>query len=106
MMPSTSVSPAAIRNSINPSCRPFSACSAASAAVTASLHRAFVRVGVGVILEDRADGAVGDAALRILLHHAQVVVLHGVVVPVELEGPAHRLEIGGSERRAQRFLVV
>src|SRR5512140_1521441 len=94
MMPSTSVSPAASRNSIRPSCRPFSACSAARVAVTASLHRALAHVGIGMVPEDRGDGPIGDAALRILLDHAQVIVLHRILVAIEPERAAHGLELG------------
>src|SRR6476620_101731 len=106
MMPSTSVSPAASRNSIRPSCSPFRSCSAARVALTASLHRAFAHVRIGVVPEHRAHGLVGDAALRILLDDAQVVVLYRVLVAIELERPAHGLELGRGECRAQRLLVL
>src|SRR5690349_10076613 len=105
MMPSTSVSPAASRNSIRPSCSPFRSCSAARVALTASLHGAFAHIRVGVVPEYGADGLVGHAAPGILLDHAQVVVLDRVLVAVEFESAAHGLELGRGERGAQRFLV-
>src|SRR5262245_31788172 len=89
MMPNTSVRPAASRNSINPNCRPLRACSTIRTQVKAwLLHLAFLDVRVAVVLEDRADGLVDEAPLRVLGDHAQVVVLDRVLVAVELEGAA------------------
>src|SRR5882672_2896357 len=105
MMPNTSVRPAASRNSIKPNCRPLRACSR-TRTTTALLHRAVLHVGVAAILEDRAHGLVDEAPLRVLADHAQVVVLDRVLVAVESEGTAHRLELGGLERPAHRFLVL
>src|SRR5258706_6091000 len=105
MMPNTSVRPAANRNSIKPNCRPFSACSR-TRTTTPLLHRAVLDVGVAAVLEDRAHGLVDEAHLRVLADHAQVVVLDRVLVAVELEGAARRLELGRLQRAAHRLLVV
>src|SRR5262245_30158043 len=77
MMPNTSVRPAASRNSINPNCRPLSACSTMRTQDTSSrdlLHRAVLDVRVAAVLEDGADGFVHQAALRVLGDDAQVVI--------------------------------
>src|SRR5882672_5386794 len=110
MMPNTSVSPAASRNSIRPNCTPFSVCSrmrtqdmprgGRRTASTCLLHRAILHVGVAVVLEDRSDSLVDDAPLRIPADDAQVVVLDRVLVAVEqdyrndLQGPRRRLRAG------------
>src|SRR5262245_19493889 len=93
MMPKTSVSPAARRNSISPNCRLFSDCSRNRITVTeigllprfsALLHR---RVVVCPVFHGRAragvDLLVDDAALVVLGEHAQVVVLHRCAVVSE-----------------------
>ncbi len=69
-------------------------------------HAAFAGVGIGMRLEHAADGLVGDAALPVLHHLAQVVILHGVVVGVEAERPAHGFERRGLQRLAQCGLVL
>src|SRR6266850_5212298 len=103
MMPNTSVSPAASRNSISPNCRPFSDCSRIRIQdKTNLLHGAVLHVGVAVILEDGADGLVDETPLGILADDAQVIVLDRELVAVELERPAHRLEPAGLQRLAQR----
>src|SRR5262249_41655749 len=110
MMPNTSVSPAAIRNSMTPSCRPLSAWNASScgsitmaagggldAGRRSPLHRAVLGVGVGMVGQHRA--AVELAQLAVLAHRlVEVVALDRELVVVELERPAHRLEV----RLAQR----
>src|SRR5438128_12650907 len=101
MMPNTTVSPAASRKSISPNCSPFRHCSRMRAPLTSSFHLAVAGVRVGVVAEDRAHGAVGHVPRRILLDHAQVVVLDRIVVGVEAEAAANGLEIGLLERLAQ-----
>src|SRR5690242_18312574 len=97
MMPNTSVSPAAIRNSITPNCRPLRHCSRTSSPLTRApalpLHRTVLVVGVLVVLE--------DGLLDLHLHLAralhrlqQVEVLDRVVVDVEGELAARGLEVG------------
>src|SRR5215471_18183020 len=99
MMPNTSVRPAASRNSIRPNCRPFRNCSRMRTQDTRFpdrcelLHRAVLHVRVAAVLEDRPDGLVDEPPLRVLADDAQVVVLDRVLVAVELERPAHRLEL-------------
>src|SRR5688500_13198480 len=107
MMPNTSVRPAASRNSISPNCRPLSPCSRIRIQDrSALLHAAFLDVGIAVVLEHRADGLVHQAALRVLAHHPEIVVLDGILVAVELERAAHGVELGRSERLAYRFYVL
>src|SRR5712664_3176997 len=106
MMPNTSVSPAASRNSISPNCRPLSACSVMRIQGKQLLHGAFLDVGVPMILEHGADGLVDEAALRVLADHAQVVVLDRHLVAVELEGAAHRVEPRRPERLPHRLDVL
>src|SRR5258706_9575762 len=101
MMPNTSVSPAAIRNSITPSCRPFSAWNASSwGSITMTrcrsagrrlpLHRAVLGVRVGV--RGQHGTAPELAQLAVLAHGlVQVVALDRELVVVELERAAHRL---------------
>src|SRR5580765_3311375 len=102
MMPSTSVSPAAMRNRVTPNCNPFSSCSKTSPKVIkkgarapfwspfrrASLHLAILEVRVLVLLEDGLLDAHLDVAVRELLGLQQVEVLDRVVVDVEGERPA------------------
>src|SRR4030095_1514005 len=109
MMPSTSVSPAAIRNSMTPYCRPFSSCSKTSPQVMAKikgarapllkgsvfrnlpLHLAILVVGVLVLLERLLHDVHRHAVLVRRLHRLQQVeVLDRVVVVVELELASHR----------------
>src|SRR5579871_63092 len=120
MMPNTSVSPAAIRNSMTPSCRPFSAWNATSDTsivmrrrVRAGprrprrlpLHRAVLGIGVAVIGQ---HGAAAELEQLAVLAHGliEVVVLDRELVVVELEWAAHRLEGRLAEGVAQRVLVV
>src|SRR5262249_2221388 len=90
MIPNTSVSPAASRNTISPNGRPFRVCSKIRVAI-ASLQRTLARVRVRMVFEPRAQRAVGDAPLGVALHYAQVVVLDRESIAVELEGSTHRL---------------
>src|SRR5712664_4055028 len=99
MMPNTSVSPAAIRNSITPSCRPFRHCSATRSAVNAgprrrSLHLTFLIVGVLVILEDRLLDLHLDLAATALHGLQQVEVLDREVVRVVGELAARGPKVG------------
>ena len=66
----------------------------------------FFGVRVGVVLEDGADDAIGEASLVVLRDQPQVVVLHGIVVGVELERSAYRPEVGLAQRGAERVLVL
>src|ERR1700716_3734144 len=80
MIPNTRVSPAAIRNSRMPSCRPFSACVRKRPTVIlflphALLQRALRVVRVLVVLERRPDGLQADAALGILRDLEDVLIL-------------------------------
>src|ERR671914_1873842 len=117
MIPSTSVSPAARRNSITPSCTPFRSCSKTRAKVMPPFlprnkkgadpapflppirrlpfHLAFLVVGVLVILEDLLLDLHRDAFRRlgVLDRPQQVEVLDRVMVVVELEVPAYRLVV-------------
>src|SRR5438270_8053768 len=104
--PNTSVRPAASRNSINPNCRPLRACSTTSTAGSA-LHRAALHVGVAVVLQDRlVERLVDQAALAVAADRANVVVLDRILVAVELERPADRLEARRLERLQHRGLVL
>src|SRR5437660_3558798 len=110
MMPNTSVSPAAIRNSITPSCRPFRHCSATRSAVNAgprrrSLHRTFLVVGVLVVLEDRLLDLHLDLAAAALDGLEQVEVLDGEVVRVVGELAAGRPEVGPAHGGDHALLV-
>src|SRR6185436_6711804 len=112
--PNTSVSPAASRNSISPNCSPLSSCSMISSvgmraawAARSGLHRASADVGVAVILQDRCvEGLVDQPALAVGADRAHVVVLDRVLIGVELERPAHRIELGRLQCLAQRFAIV
>src|SRR5262245_10359301 len=107
MMPNTSVSPAAIRKSMTPSCRPFSACSRtritgaqnkgarrATAPLPRSvrqrlpLHSTFLIVGVLVVLEDGLLDLHLLLAARALHRAQEVEVLDREVVHVVRVGPA------------------
>src|SRR4249920_453965 len=112
MMPSTSVSPAAIRNSMTPYCRPFSSCSKTRPQVMAKnkgarapllegtplktlpLHLAILVVGVLVLLERLLHDVHRHAILVVRLYRLQQVeVLDRVLVVVELELAAHRVVV-------------
>src|SRR5262249_3113291 len=130
MMPKTSVSPAAIRNSITPYCRPLSVCSStrprviatrapgerkgarpgraprsAPRAWTSPLHRARGRVGILVVLEDGLLDLHHELAARILHGLQEVEVLDREVVHVVLVRPAGRLVVGLAHRRDHALLV-
>src|SRR6266849_8553166 len=93
MMPNTSVSPAASRNSISPNCTPFRDCSRKRIAdikkfgdgartilgcVPARrrlLHVAVFEPEVAVVLEDGADLPIDDAPFAVLDQRAHVVIL-------------------------------
>src|SRR5215469_1212787 len=95
MMPKTSVSPAAIRNSITPSCSPFSVCSRTRRRFTSPLfHRAFPVVRILVVGEHRLL----DLHHRVLARGAgnrlqQVEVLDREMVAVVAELAARGSEI-------------
>src|SRR5262250_612083 len=130
MMPKTSVSPAAIRNSITPYCRPLSVCSSTRPRVIATrapgerkgarpsraprsaprawplpLHRALGRVGILVVLEDGLLDLHHELAARILHGLQEVEVLDREVVHVVLVRPAGRLVVGLAHRRDHALLV-
>src|SRR5688572_24535000 len=124
MMPITSVRPAASRNSITPSCTPFSSCSKMRAKLMKKraraarplcrslcalpLHLAVLVVGVLVVLEhlllDVHRHALGRAAVLDRLQ--QVEVLDRVVVVVELEVAPDRLVVGLAQRRHHALGVL
>src|SRR5437868_14233379 len=129
MMPSTSVSPAAMRNSITPYCRPFSNCSKTSDQVMAwaaarikkkgasapflstrlrssPFHLAFLVVGVLVLLERLLHDLHRHAVLVVRLHRLQQVeVLDRVLVDVELVLAADRVIVRLAHLAHQRFHV-
>src|SRR4051812_23382144 len=105
MIPSTSVSPAAIRNSMTPYCRPFSSCSKTSAKLIRSLHGTLRGVGVAVILQYDLIGLVAQPT-AFLDDVTDVVILDGEVVVVEPERPAHRFEIRLLERSEKGRFVL
>src|SRR5262252_10162553 len=90
MMPKTSVSPAAMRKSMTPNCRPLSVCSRTRAQLTAGrappprlpLHRALGDVGVLVALEDGLLDLHRELAVRGLHGLEQVEVLDREVIRV------------------------
>src|SRR5712692_8206765 len=107
MMPNTSVSPAASRNSISPNCRPFSICSTIrmgdkkgarlaprpfAVSPVASFHLAVFGPEVDVLAHHGGDLLVDDAPLGILRHDAQVVVLDRRAVRREFPVAARRLD--------------
>ena len=59
-----------------------------------------------MVFEDRAQRAVGDAALGVLGDHTQVIVLDRIAVGVELEAAAHRVKLGRRDGLAQGRLVA
>src|SRR5207244_9906079 len=118
MMPNTSVSPAASRNSISPNCTPFSACSRKRIAdmkigtvpifPARLLHRAVFEPEVAVVLEDGADLAVDDAPLAVLDQRAHVVILERRAVRRLLPRPPRGLGALGRlhQRGAKRLRVL
>src|SRR5665647_1391965 len=120
MMPNTSVSPAASRNSSRPNCNPFRHCSMKSVmsscsqkyaaypqanggsanapppsySAPGSLHRALVVEVILAVLDDGGDGLEHEVALGVLDHVLQVEVLDRHMVVAELEIAAHRLAVG------------
>src|SRR5215813_10409611 len=112
MIPNTSVSPAASRNSIRPNCRPFSVCSRTRMAmfrsfrVLSSFQRALLRIRVRMIFDHGAERLVGDASLAVFLDDAQVEVLDREAVAVDLERTAHGFEIVGPQHLAQRVGIL
>src|SRR4051812_28586330 len=117
MTPNTSVSPAASRNSISPNCSPLRSCSRTRMLLTAGwgrgacagsvLHPAVLHVGIAAVAQDRvAERFVDQPALAVVADGAHVVVLDRVVVGVELEGPAHRIESRRLQGLAHRITVL
>src|SRR5438067_8610323 len=118
MMPNTSVSPAASRNSISPNCTPFRDCSRKRIAdmkigtvpifPARLLHRAVFEPEVAVVLEDGADLAVDDAPVAVLDQRAHVVILDRRAVRRLLPRPARRLGALGRlhQRGAERSCVL
>src|SRR4051794_23997094 len=105
MIPSTSVRPAAIRNSMTPYCRPFSSCSKTSAKLIGSLHGTLRGVGVAVVLQHDLIGLVAQPAA--FFHDVtDVVILDREVVVVESERSAHRFEVRLLERGEKGRLVL
>src|SRR5947209_2670461 len=100
MMPKTSVSPAAIRKSITPYCRPLSVCSSTRAGVIDTrapsepptarlpLHRALGGVGILVVLEHGLLDLHHELAARILHGLQEIEVLDREMVHVVLVGLA------------------
>src|SRR5882724_2841169 len=114
MMPKTSVSPAAMRKSMTPYCRPLSVCSRTRAQLTAGrapptprlpLHRALGGVGVLVALEDSALDLHREIAIRALHGFEQIEVLDREVVRVVRVRPPRRLVVGPAHRRDHALLV-
>src|SRR3954470_16675842 len=125
MMPRTSVSPAAIRKSMTPYCRPFSSCSKTRPQVMAKnkgavrpyskvsffrnlpFHLAVLMVGVLVFLERLLQDLHGDAVLVVGLHRLQEIeVLDRMLVVVELELAAHRVVVRLAHFLDQRLDVL
>src|SRR5438093_11978493 len=106
MMPKTSVSPAAMRKSITPYCRPLSVCSSTRARVMDTLargplplHRTLAGVGILVALENGPLDLHHQLSARILHGLQQVEVLDREVVHVVLVRPAHRRVLDLVQRR-------
>src|SRR3954470_6806513 len=122
MMPNTSVSPAAMRKSMTPYCRPFNSCSKtkpqamakkrarlAPFPVIASLlpfHLAVLVVGVLVLLERLGDDLHLGAVLAALDRLQQVEVLDRVLVDVELEFAAHGAVVRLAHFLHQRLRIL
>src|SRR5262245_41548373 len=114
MMPKTSVSPAAMRKSMTPNCRPLSVCSRTRAQLTAGrapppprlpLHRALGGVGVLVAREDGLLDLHRELAVRHLHGLEQVEVLDREVIRIVRVRPARRLVVGPPHRRDHALLV-
>src|SRR5690606_18375591 len=112
MMPNTSVSPAASRNSIRPNCRLLSNCSSRRIPLMrarsggSGRHLALADVRIGMVFQHAPHELVGHAALGILDDFAQVVVLDGIVVGIEPERAPDGFEGRRFQRLAQRILVL
>src|SRR5947207_8963601 len=108
--PKASDTPIAIRNSTSPNCSPLNPCSSRSPDVTslqrASFHPTLGSEIVGPVVQDGPGQLDVKAAVGALVHHTGVVVLDRLVVVVELERPAHALEVGLLQRRAKGVLVL
>src|SRR5262247_4095128 len=130
MMPKISVSPAAMRKSITPYCRPLSVCSSTRASVSGTgapverkgarpgrapastpraaslpLHRTLAGVGILVALEHRPLDLHHELARRILHGLQEVEVLDREMVQVVLVGAAGRLVVGLAHRGDHPRLV-
>src|SRR6185295_18266269 len=130
MMPKISVSPAAMRKSITPYCRPLSVCSSTRASISGigvpverkgarpgrapastpraaslPLHRALAGVRILVTLEDRPLDLHHELARWILHGLQEIEVLDREVVHVVLVGAAGRLVVGLAHRRDHPLLV-
>src|SRR3954463_6980425 len=102
--PNTKVSPAAIRNSSTPSCRPFKACT--SRRCTRLLERALLRERVAVVLEHLLAQFGLELPVRPLRDLDQVEVLDRVAVGVEAEPAPRRLDVRGPQRLLQLVAVA
>src|SRR5947209_3110239 len=97
MMPNTSVSPAAIRKSMTPSCSPLRICSRTRTGVNPGalpLHRAVLVVRILVALEHGLLDAHLDVAARGGYRLQEVEILDGEVIHVVLVRAARRLVVG------------
>src|SRR6185369_14435927 len=70
-----------------------------------SLHHAVFGVGIAVVREHLLDDLGLVFAVRPLGDLGQIEVLDRIVIVVELEGAAQRLEVGLLQRRPQCVLV-
>src|SRR6185312_15200878 len=130
MMPKTSVSPAASKNSSKPNCRPLRHCSMNSVIVPPGeglsrdytrkwrqrtlppfshrvsrlLHRTLRSVRVRLIFLGGRRGLL-RVGLALFHHRLHVVVLRRIVVGAEFEAAAHRLEVGLFQRLLHGRLV-
>src|SRR5258708_6576394 len=100
MMPKTSVSPAASRNSSSPNGKKAGSrvCSATLRAALRpgheSFHRALVVEAILVVLDDGRDGLERELAVSVLDDVLQIEILDRHVVVAELEAAAQRLKVG------------
>src|SRR5438128_904921 len=78
----------------------------ASLKLGSPFHRALRSKDVARVLGERPQRLDVEAAVGARLHHADVGVLDRLVVAVEAERPAHALEVGFPQRRAQGILVL
>src|SRR5438067_2247759 len=85
--PKTSVSPAAIRKSSTPSCRPLRIWTRRREVDMRLLHRAVLHVRVGVVLEHLLHDFGLEFSVTALGDLDQIKILDRVVVSVELERP-------------------